>query len=105
MGRRPAEPARRPGPRPRCLRGTSRARVGFQVALASLVSYPAEMAATMRALVIRSSDPELSARFWGDLLGWSRDGLVLVPDADAPFGLRFVESDQPKTGLNQVHFH
>ena len=59
----------------------------------------------MRALVIRSSDPGQAARFWGDLLGWSRDGVVLVPDADAPFGLHFVQSDDPKAGLNQIHFH
>lgn len=59
----------------------------------------------MRALVIRSSDPGQSARFWGELLGWSRDALVVAPDVDAPFALRFVESDDPKAGLNQIHLH
>lgn len=61
----------------------------------------------MRALVIRSSDPEQSAAFWGELLGWERapEDVVLLPDADAPFRLAFVPTDEPKAGLNQIHFH
>ena len=59
----------------------------------------------MRALVIRSSDPEQSAIFWGELLGWERNDLVLLPDADTPFRLSFVPTEQPKVGLNQLHFH
>lgn len=59
----------------------------------------------MRALVIRASDPEQSAAFWEALLGWERDELDLLPGADAPFRLAFVPTDEPKAGLNQIHFH
>jgi catechol 2,3-dioxygenase-like lactoylglutathione lyase family enzyme len=62
------------------------------------------MAARLHALTILASEPEELATFWGDLLGWSRDGLVLTGD-DAPLRLAFVPTDQPRAGLNQIHFH
>ena len=68
-------------------------------------AYVAGMAPTLHALTILASDPEELARFWGDLLGWSRDGLELVPGDDAPLRLAFAPTDQPKHGLNQIHFH
>jgi predicted enzyme related to lactoylglutathione lyase len=62
------------------------------------------MASTLNALTILASDPERLAQFWGDLLGWTRDGLELVGE-DASLRLAFVPTDQPRNGLNQIHFH
>jgi len=59
----------------------------------------------LHALVIRSSDPEGSVAFWGDLLGRSREGLDLLPGADGPLRLSFEATDEPKDGLNQIHLH
>lgn len=63
------------------------------------------MVARLHALTVLTPDPEALASFWGDLLGWTRDGLELVPGADAPCRLAFVAGDVPKSGLNQIHFH
>jgi len=63
------------------------------------------MASTLHALTILASDPERLASFWGVLLGWEREELVLLPDADAPVRLAFVASEEPRAGLNQIHFH
>jgi hypothetical protein len=63
------------------------------------------MAARLHALTVLASDPEELATFWGELLRWERQGLVLLPDADTPFRLAFEASDEPKRGLNQIHFH
>lgn len=63
------------------------------------------MAARLHAVTILASDPGDLASFWGVLLGWEREELVLLPDADAPVRLAFVASEEPKTGLNQLHFH
>lgn len=63
------------------------------------------MAARLHALTILASDPEGLASFWGGVLGWQREDLLLLSDANAPFRLAFVETDQPKTGTNQIHFH
>jgi predicted enzyme related to lactoylglutathione lyase len=62
------------------------------------------MAAKLHALTVLASDPSRLATFWEGLLRWSRDGLVLTGD-DAPLRLAFAPSDQPKHGLNQIHFH
>jgi hypothetical protein len=63
------------------------------------------MAARLHALTVLASDPEVLASFWGDLLGWERSGLDLLPDADAPMRLSFEAADLPRARLNQVHFH
>jgi len=63
------------------------------------------MAVRLHALTILAADPESLASFWGDLLGWERSGLDLLPDADAPMRLSFVAADLPRARLNQVHFH
>ena len=62
------------------------------------------MASTLHALSILASDPEELANFWGGLLGWSRQDLVLA-DADAPLRLAFQATDRNRVGLNQIHFH
>ena len=53
------------------------------------------MPARLHALVVRTPDPERLSAFW--------DGLLA--DSDVPFLLAFELSDQPRTGLNQIHFH
>ena len=63
------------------------------------------MAARLHALAVRSSDPETSLAFWGTLLGWAREGADLDPMEKGPFRLAFEASDEPRQGLNQVHFH
>ncbi|MBS2939850.1 VOC family protein [Nocardioides sp. J2M5] len=55
------------------------------------------MATPLLALVVRTSDPDAVARFWGDLLG--RDG------DRAPVALRFVATDERRQGLNPLHLH
>ena len=62
------------------------------------------MASTLHALTILASDPPELASFWGGLLGWSRDDLELLPD-DGPLRLAFVATEEPRAGLNQIHFH
>lgn len=60
------------------------------------------MAATLRALTILASSPDAAAAFWADLLGWPRTGLEL---GATPFGIAFVQSDEPVRLPNQVHLH
>jgi predicted enzyme related to lactoylglutathione lyase len=63
------------------------------------------MAVRLHALTILAADPGPLASFWGDLLGWERSGLDLLPDADAPMRLSFVAADLPRARLNQMHLH
>ena len=63
------------------------------------------MAARLHALTVLASDPARLASFWGELLGWERSGLELLPDADAPMRLTFEHADLPHDLLNQLHFH
>lgn len=58
----------------------------------------------LHALTILASDPDGLATFWGGLLGWARDGHELVSD-DAPLRLVFAATDEPRSGLNQIHVH
>jgi predicted enzyme related to lactoylglutathione lyase len=63
------------------------------------------VAVRLHALTILASEPEVAASFWGELLGWERSGLDLLPDADAPMALSFVAADLPRARLNQMHLH
>jgi predicted enzyme related to lactoylglutathione lyase len=63
------------------------------------------VAVRLHALTILAADPEAAASFWGELLGWERSGLDLLPDDDAPMRLSFVAADLPRAGLNQIHLH
>ncbi len=63
------------------------------------------MAARLHALALRSADPGASLAFWGTLLGWHRDGDELDPNGEGPFRLAFEATDEPRQGLNQIHFH
>ena len=63
------------------------------------------MTARLRALAVRTADVEVAATFWGGLLGWRRAGSGLLPGPDAPFGITFVDSDEPVRLPAQVHLH
>jgi len=61
------------------------------------------------ALCFDANDPELLARFWASVLGWQiagdpLDGIELLPADDTGFRIRFLPTQQPKTGPNQMHF-
>lgn len=56
-------------------------------------------------LVIDAVDPAGLARFWGGLLRWEVSGEELRPTDDTGFGFRFVRTERPKEGLNQLHLH
>jgi predicted enzyme related to lactoylglutathione lyase len=61
------------------------------------------------ALTFDAHDPAHLARFWAGLLGWETaddpdGGIALQPSDDTGFRLRFVPSEAPKTGQNQMHF-
>jgi predicted enzyme related to lactoylglutathione lyase len=67
------------------------------------------MTADLNALCFDARDPQGLATFWAGVLGWEptdeRDGSVaLLPNDDTGFRLRFVSSDEPKVGLNRMHF-
>src|ERR1043165_5590289 len=68
------------------------------------------MTSRLYALSFDANDPAGLARFWGGLLGWEmaddpQDGIVLLPGDDTGFRMRFVPTQQRKTGPNQIHFH
>jgi predicted enzyme related to lactoylglutathione lyase len=68
------------------------------------------MTAQLIALCFDANDPLGLARFWSGLLGWEmtddpQDGTVLVPRDDTGFRLRFLPTQEPKVGLNQIHLH
>ena len=68
------------------------------------------MTPALHALCIDAQDPLRLARFWRGVLGWeiaqdTRDGTALLPyDADDGFCIRFLPTEEPKTGQNRAHF-
>jgi Glyoxalase-like domain len=67
------------------------------------------MTCQLLAVCFDANDPLRLARFWAGLLGWKmaggpRDGVALLPGGDTGFGIRFVPTQQPKAGQNQMHF-
>src|SRR4051794_39290726 len=69
----------------------------------------AEMTSRLVALCFDANDPSGVAGFWSGVLGWEpiadpREGATLVPDDDTGFRMRFVPSQEPKTGQNHMHF-
>src|SRR5438132_2617752 len=67
------------------------------------------MSCQLVAVRVDASDPPGLARFWAELLGWeilaeSDDGIVLLPNDDTGFNLRFVPTDLPKVDKNDKHF-
>jgi predicted enzyme related to lactoylglutathione lyase len=67
------------------------------------------MPAQLLALTFDANDPSRLARFWGGLLRWEPaddpdGGLALLPSDDTGFRLRFLPTEAPKAGPNQIHF-
>jgi len=67
------------------------------------------MASKLIALSFDAHDPRRVASFWSRLLGWEmvddpEDGYALLPNDDTGFRLRFLPSEEPKRGQNQMHF-
>jgi catechol 2,3-dioxygenase-like lactoylglutathione lyase family enzyme len=67
------------------------------------------VAVHLHALCFDAHDPAGLARFWSGVLGWEPvddpdDGIALLPNDDTGFRLRFLPSDAPKVGPNQMHF-
>ena len=64
------------------------------------------MASRLLALCFDANDPERLSHFYANLLGWKRDddGLTLWPNDDTGFRLRFLATQAPRTGRNQMHF-
>jgi len=61
------------------------------------------------ALCIDANDPLRLARFWSDVLGWEmsdepNDGMVLLPSDDTGFTIRFLPTQERKSGPNHMHF-
>jgi predicted enzyme related to lactoylglutathione lyase len=68
------------------------------------------MTSQLVALAVDANDPHLLARFWAGLLGWESivepdDVIALLPSDDTGFRLDFAGTQEPRTGLNQIHFH
>jgi catechol 2,3-dioxygenase-like lactoylglutathione lyase family enzyme len=68
-------------------------------------AYARDVSLSLRWIDVLAADPERSAQFWGDLLGWERDGTSLAPDPATPFGISFVATDTPVHLPTQIHWH
>lgn len=63
------------------------------------------MPSQLIALCFDANDPQGLARFWAGVLGWEvAGGVVLRPDDDTGFEIRFLPSEEKKTRPNQAHF-
>ena len=67
------------------------------------------MTSRLIALCFDALDPSALAHFWSGVLGWEvaddpHQGTTLLPSDDTGFRLRFVPTDEPKSGPNQMHF-
>jgi predicted enzyme related to lactoylglutathione lyase len=67
------------------------------------------MTSRLDALTFPAGDPAALAGFWSGVFGWAvaddpLGGFTLLPDDDTGFRIRFVLSDEPKAGPNQMHF-
>src|SRR5690242_12362345 len=67
------------------------------------------MTTLLFAVCVRASRPARLARFWSGVLGWEPaddppDGVALLPTDDTGFRIRFLPSQEPKSGQNGMHF-
>ena len=67
------------------------------------------MTSHLHALCFDANDPLRLARFWAGFLGWEMsddfsEGIVLLPSDDTGFRMRFLPTQERKTGQNQMHF-
>jgi catechol 2,3-dioxygenase-like lactoylglutathione lyase family enzyme len=68
------------------------------------------MTSHLLALCFDALDPVRLARFWTGVLGWElsddhHDDIALMPSDGTPFPIRFLLTQEPKAGLNQIHLH
>jgi predicted enzyme related to lactoylglutathione lyase len=68
------------------------------------------MTSHLIAVCFDANDPLRLARFWAGVLRWEMvdlpdDGIALLPSDDTEFQIRFLPTQEPKAGLNQMHFH
>jgi predicted enzyme related to lactoylglutathione lyase len=67
------------------------------------------MTCQLLAICFDANDPLRLACFWGGVLGWEMaddpDGVTLLPSDDTGFRLRFLPTQEQKSGLNARHFH
>jgi len=68
------------------------------------------MTSQLVALCFDANDPLGLARFWSGVLGWEmtddpQDGVTLLPDDDTGFRIRFVSTQEQKSGENHMHLH
>jgi predicted enzyme related to lactoylglutathione lyase len=67
------------------------------------------MTCDLVALCVDAGDPRGLATFWAGVLGWGtpdgdRDGATLLPSDDTGFRIQFLPNQEPKSGLNRMHF-
>jgi predicted enzyme related to lactoylglutathione lyase len=67
------------------------------------------MTAHLHAVSVDANDPRGLARFWAGVLGREMvgdpgHGIELPPSDDRGFRVRFLPTDEPKVGRNQIHF-
>src|SRR3954453_16139325 len=67
------------------------------------------MVSQLLALSVAANDPRRLARFWAGVLGWdpaddAHDAVALQPSDDTGFRLRFLPTQERKTGQNRMHF-
>lgn len=66
------------------------------------------MDSRLDAVVMHAEDPPRVGRFWAELLnrGFDTSAYVdVVPDDATGFRLRFLPTQEPRSGLNKVHLH
>jgi predicted enzyme related to lactoylglutathione lyase len=68
------------------------------------------MTCHLYSLSFDAHEPVGLARFWAGVLGWemaddTMDGVTLLPSDDTGFRIRFLATQERKTGLNPMHFH
>ena len=66
------------------------------------------MPSQLVALCVDAIEPLRLGRFWAGVLGWklvddAHDGIALLPRDDTGFGIRFLATQEQKTGQNQMH--
>ena len=66
-------------------------------------------ASQLVAVCFDANDPTRLASFWSSLLGWEtaddpQDGVTILPHDDTGFRIRFVRTDEQKSGQNHMHF-
>lgn len=67
------------------------------------------MTSQLFAICFNTTRPSGLARFWSGVLGWElADGpdgdIAILPSDTAGFGIRFLPSQEPRTGRNRTHF-